>query len=151
MDKIIYNVADKCGVRHLLNKEPVAMSGGEKQKGNLAAMLALKPQILILDEATTMLDGHSKKEIRSLIYEMKKECMTIVSITHDMEEVLLADHIIVLDKGKIVFDGTREELYYFDCNNHNIELPNLMKLERELGYASFVSEDELTYETGDTL
>ena len=64
---------------------------------------------------------------------------------------MIADHIIILDQGKIVFDGTKEELYLFDCSNYNVELPNLMKLEKELGYDSFMDEEEFINKVGETL
>lgn len=151
MDEIIEKVSRECNVKHLLNKEPSKMSGGEKQKGNLASMLALSPKIFILDEATTMLDGYSKKEISNIVREMKSKGMTIISVTHDGEELLEADHVIILDNGAIVFDGTINELYKFDCDTYNIELPNLMKLEKELGYEEYISEENFCNKVGDTL
>jgi energy-coupling factor transport system ATP-binding protein len=151
MNSILDKVSSKCDVSHLLDKDPSSMSGGEKQKGNLASMLSINPKILILDEAYTMLDAHSKKEIGKLIQEMKNSGMTIVSVTHDGEELLLADNIIVLDRGNIVFDGTMKELYKFDCAKFNVDLPNIMKLEKELGYENYVEEEIFISKVGETL
>lgn len=151
MDTIINNVSKLCGVSHLLNRSPDRMSGGEKQKGNLATVLALEPKILVLDEAYSMLDGKSKKEIKNIIQDMKTNGTTIVSITHDSNEILLADYIIVLDKGNIVFKGSKEELFNFEVSNYNIELPYIMQLQKELGYEEFVDEVEFLSRVGDTL
>lgn len=151
MEEIINNVSKKCDVLHLLSKGPSSMSGGEKQKGNLASALALNPKVLVLDEAYSMLDGKSKKEMRHLINSMKEEGVTIVSITHDSEELLIADYIILMNEGTIVFEGNREDLYKFDTSLYNVELPYIMQLEKEMGYDSFEKEDEFFYKVGETL
>ena len=104
MDDIIDVVAKKCGITNLLDKSPASLSGGEKQKGALAGALSIKPKVIILDEAFSMLDAVSKKEIRDFVIKLnKEEHITIISITHDSEEVLFADNIIVLDKGNLIF------------------------------------------------
>lgn len=151
MDDIIFDVANRCGITHLLNKSPSSMSGGEKQKGNLAGILALNPKILILDEAYNMLDGQSKKEMKSMIANMRENGKTIISITHDSEELLLADYIVLLDNGKIVFSGTKEELFEFDVTPYNVELPYIMQLEKAMGYTSFISEEVFLNKVGETL
>jgi energy-coupling factor transport system ATP-binding protein len=151
MDEIIFDVANRCGITHLLNKSPSSMSGGEKQKGNLAGILALNPKILILDEAYNMLDGQSKKEMKSMIANMRENGKTIISITHDSEELLLADYIVLLDNGKIVFSGTKEELFEFDVTQYNVELPYIMQLEKAMGYTSFISEEVFLNKVGETL
>ena len=106
------------------------MSGGQKQKGAIAGVLALNPEILILDEATSMLDPVSKKEFKENILKLKKEKnLTIISITHDKNETLLADKVIVLDKGKIVFDGTNTDLYNSEIDKYNLELPFIIEFK----------------------
>lgn len=143
MDEIIDEVSKLCGVNDLLNKEPFAMSGGQKQKGAIAGVLALNPEILILDEATSMLDPVSKKEFKDNILKLKKEKkLTVISITHDKNETLLADKVIVLDKGKIVFDGKREELYSLDLNKYNLELPSIIELEKCLKFKEYIYDEE---------
>ena len=151
MDSIIFDIASKCGVTHLLSKSPSSISGGEKQKGNLASVLALSPKIIVLDEAYSMLDGKSKKEIRKLVGDMKEEGLTIVSITHDSEELLLADYIILMNNGEIVFQGTKEDLYNFDVTLYGIELPYIMQLEKNMGCATFENEDEFLSKVGESL
>lgn len=102
MDGIINEFAKQVGVLHLLDKEPQNLSGGQKQRVAIAGVLAMKPRIIIFDEATSMLDPKGKKEIKRLIRELNNdERFTIISITHDIEEVLQSDDCIVLNKGKI--------------------------------------------------
>ncbi len=143
MDEIIDEVSKLCGVSDLLDKEPYAMSGGQKQKGAIAGVLALNPEILILDEATSMLDPVSKKEFKDNIMRLKKEKnLTIISITHDKNETLLADKVVVLDKGKIVFDGNKEELYNTDISKYNLELPSIIELEKDLKFKEYIYDEQ---------
>jgi len=143
MDDIIKEVSKLCGVEDLLNKEPYTMSGGQKQKGAIAGVLALNPEILILDEATSMLDPMSKKDLKENILRLQKEKkLTIISITHDMSETLLSDQVIVLDKGNIVFDGSNIDLYNTDVNKYNLELPSIIELEKSLNYKDFILDEE---------
>jgi len=147
MDEIINEVSALCGVKHLLEKEPYAMSGGQKQKGAIAGVLALNPKILILDEATSMLDPVSKTEFKENILKLKKEKdLTIISITHDKNETLNADKVIVMDKGNIVFSGTNVELYNIDVNKYNLELPSIIEIEKSLGYKEFILDENAFFE-----
>lgn len=88
------------------------LSGGEKQKVAIAGVLAMKPLCIVLDESTSMLDTRSRWEILDRMKELnKKEGITIILITHIMDEALLADKIYVMDKGKLVMQGRREEIF----------------------------------------
>lgn len=111
MKKLIHDFAWKVHMQDFLDKEPENLSGGQKQRVAIAGVLAMKPQVIILDEATSMLDPVGKKEVRETIEEMRKENqdLTVISITHDIEEAFSGDQIIVLNNGKIVFDGTPTE------------------------------------------
>ena len=144
MDEIIDEVGELCNVKHLLNKEPYSMSGGQKQMGAIAGVLALNPSILILDEATSMLDPLSKKQFKENILRLKKDReLTIISITHDKNETLNADKVIVMDKGKIVFDGNKETLYDTDLSKFHLESPSIIELQKQMGYKEYVfNEDE---------
>ena len=97
-----------------------------------------------------MLDFDSKKEIKDFIFKLnKEENITIISITHDVEEVINADKIIVLDQGNLVFEGTKEELYKMPKQLNTIELPNIMKLEKELGFEEYIPEERFYQLVGD--
>ncbi len=111
MHKIVYDTAKKVNMENFLDYEPLMLSGGQKQRVAIASALALSSDILLFDESTSMLDSHGKEEIKNIMLNLKdKENKTILSITHDMEEILNADKIIVLNAGKIVQIGTYKEL-----------------------------------------
>jgi energy-coupling factor transport system ATP-binding protein len=87
-------------------RAPHLLSGGEKQRVSLAGILAMKPECIILDEATAMLDSAGRDEILSLVRRLnREEGITVVHITHDMDEAVHADRILVLDAGRVVLDG----------------------------------------------
>lgn len=124
-------------------KEPHLLSGGQKQKVAVAGILAMEPECIILDEATSMLDYSSKKSIMDIIYQLnRKHKITIIHITHDLEDAVLADKILVLDNGRIVRKGTPKEVFkeveylkkiglgvpfitelMYELNKENLELP----------------------------
>lgn len=107
MQEIIENYAERVNMSKYLNSEPTKLSGGQKQRVAIASVLAIAPQILIFDESTSMLDPKGKTEINALIKKIHEESkMTIVSITHDIEEMAHSDHVIVMSGGKVVMDGT---------------------------------------------
>jgi len=111
MNEIINTYAAQVGMSEYLNHEPTRLSGGQKQRVAIAGVLAMKPDILILDEATSMLDPEGKEDINALVQKLHEENnMTILSITHDVEEVLKSDHVIVMYDGKIVKDGMPKDV-----------------------------------------
>ena len=105
MPEIVKRFAERVGMSDFLQQEPSRLSGGQKQRVAIAGALALNPEILILDEATSMLDPKGKSDIKELILEMKKENpnLTIISITHDVEEAYLSDEVVVLSQGEVAF------------------------------------------------
>ena len=113
MQEIIKNYAKRVGMDEFLDKEPSRLSGGQKQRVAIAGALALDPEIIIFDEATSMLDPKGKSDIKGLISEMKKynPNLTILSITHDVEEAFLSDEVIVMSQGEIAFKGTPQEVF----------------------------------------
>lgn len=91
--------------------EPHRLSGGQKQRVAIAGIFALQPKVMILDEATVMLDPIGRKEIMETITKLRKEeNLTLITVTHDLEEVIQADYVIVLNEGKIYQEGTPEEI-----------------------------------------
>jgi energy-coupling factor transport system ATP-binding protein len=100
------------GMEEFRKKSPTRLSGGQKQRIAIAGVLALKPEILILDEATAMLDPQGRKEILEVISKLNKEQgVTVISITHYMEEAVNADRVYVLDDGVIALMGTPREIF----------------------------------------
>jgi energy-coupling factor transport system ATP-binding protein len=111
MEKRIQHYADLVGLTSLLEKEPHNLSGGEKQRVAMASVLALETDIIILDEATSMLDPLGRAEVLASIRQLKGMNKTVLSITHDVTEALLADRVVVLDEGSIIAQGTVEEIF----------------------------------------
>ena len=111
MQGIIEKFAKKVKMTDYLLSEPTKLSGGQKQRVAIAGVLAMSPEILIFDESTSMLDPQGKAEINALIQEIHKESkITIISITHDIEEVSHSDHVIVMDGGHVVMDGKPDDI-----------------------------------------
>ena len=104
------------------------LSGGQKQRVAIAGVLALKPEIMILDESTAMLDPRGRKEIVDVVSRLnKEEGITVLMITHFMEEALLASRAIVMNKGEIVMEGTPEEIFerHEELLTYNLALPRI--------------------------
>ncbi len=103
---------DYVGLSDYATKEPHLLSGGQKQKLAIAGILAMQPQCLILDEATSMLDPVSRMDFIRLVTQLVSENrLTVVNITHNMEEALLADRVLVLSEGKAILEGTPAEIF----------------------------------------
>ncbi len=113
MQGIIDTFAKEVGMEAFLKKAPEGLSGGQKQRVAIAGVLAMNPRLLILDEATSMLDPSGKKEILSLIHRLKKEnpSLAILSITHDVEEAAKSDKVIVLNAGKKIEEGKPVDVF----------------------------------------
>lgn len=112
MQEIIKNVSNIIDIKNFLNVEANMLSGGQKQKVAIASILAMNPRIIIFDESTSMLDPKSKLELKQIFLDLKnKSKKTIISITHDMDEVLLCDKVIILEKGKLVKIGSPSEVF----------------------------------------
>lgn len=100
------------GISHLKENAPHLLSGGQKQRVAIAGILAMKPQCIILDEATSMLDPVGRKEVINILRKLnKEENITVVHITHHMDEAALANRLIIIDNGSIVLDGTPKEVF----------------------------------------
>lgn len=132
MHELVLNNAKKVGMDSYLNVEPSSLSGGQKQRVAIAGVIALNPKILILDEATSMLDPKGKKEIISLIQKMREldDELTIISITHDLEEASLSDYVYLLNKGEIVYSAAPFELFKNKemLEKYNLKAPFLYEL-----------------------
>lgn len=111
MDDIINEFAQKVNMLDFLDHEPTKLSGGQKQRVAIAGILAMAPSIIILDEATSMLDPKGKKEINELVHQLNRDKnITILSITHDIEEAALSDYVVLLGDGHIIDQGKPEEV-----------------------------------------
>lgn len=124
-----------------LDREPNTLSGGQKQRVAIAGALSLSPKIIIFDESTAMLDPKGKKEIHEVIRNMHETMpeITILSITHDMEEALLSDRIIYLKDGAIIMDDTPDNVFSNEkfIKDNKIKLPFIYELKKELKNEGF--------------
>ncbi|WP_342539484.1 energy-coupling factor ABC transporter ATP-binding protein [Sporosarcina sp. FSL K6-1540] len=108
----VHEALAQVNMSDFLDQEPHHLSGGQKQRVAIAGALALHPKLLIMDEATSMLDPQGRNEVIHLVEELKRKTgLTVISITHDLEEALLADRIIVMNKGKVLTVGTPEQIF----------------------------------------
>lgn len=116
-------------------KSPNKLSGGQKQRVAIAGVMAMRPECIILDEPTAMLDPNGRKEVIKTVRELnKKEGITVLLITHYMEEVIHADRVIVMDDGKIVMDGTPREIFsrVKELKGYRMDVPQVTELAYEL-------------------
>lgn len=103
---------EKVGMTSYRKQAPSMLSGGQKQRVAIAGVLSMKPDCIVLDEPTAMLDPKGRKEVMDTIHELNKtEGITIVLITHFMEEAVTADHILVIDRGVLKMEGTPREIF----------------------------------------
>lgn len=133
---LVKEYASKVGMDNYLSKEPGYLSGGQKQRVAIADALVRNPDILILDEATSMLDPQGKQDILDLVNKMREDNpnLTVISITHDIEEAYLSKRIVLMNQGEIVLSCSPNEL--FDnaelIEKYNLELPFEVKLKNEI-------------------
>ncbi|WP_027410615.1 energy-coupling factor ABC transporter ATP-binding protein [Anoxybacteroides tepidamans] len=123
------------GMEEFLLREPHSLSGGQKQRVAIAGIIALEPDIIILDEATSMLDPKGRREVIEAIYDLKvKQNMTVISITHDLEEVVKADNVIVMNEGTVMAEGAPMQIFSLGKKLEDIrlDLPFAIKLQNEL-------------------
>lgn len=133
--KIIKEIASSFKIEHLLEKEPHMLSGGEKQKVALAASLVANPKILIVDDALEMVDDKAKQEILDILNDLhKNKRMTIITITHNLEETYNADRLVVINNGSLLIDGPVKEVLKEDkiFNRIGIEIPFMVDLSLKL-------------------
>ncbi len=104
---------------------PFKLSGGQKQRLAIAGIIAMKPKVIVFDESTAMLDPQGRKEVMDVAHELNKEGMTVICITHYMEEALGADRLIVLNDGRIALDGKPKEVFaqYEKIKENKIHVP----------------------------
>ena len=118
-----------------LNHEPQHLSGGQKQRVAIAGALALQPRLLILDEATSMLDPQGRQEVLSVVRALREKTgLTVLSITHDLEEAIMADRLIFMNGGKKFAEGTPSEIFALGDQlvELGLDLPFAMKLTKLL-------------------
>ncbi len=126
------------GMLEFRSQSPNKLSGGQKQRVAIAGIMAMMPQCIILDEPTAMLDPNGRKEVISTVRELnRKEKVTVLLITHHMDEVIYADKVIVMEHGKIVMQGTPREIFsrVEEIKQYRLDVPQVTELAYELNKA----------------
>lgn len=149
MDAIITEFAEKVNMTEYLESEPTRLSGGQKQRVAIAGVLAMAPEMIIFDESTSMLDPQGKDEINRVIRQLHAQTqLTIISITHDIEEVAKSDHVLVMDQGEIKMEGIPEEILLRDKEliQLHLDIPFSIKLQQQLKKNGLTIKPEITIE-----
>lgn len=123
------------GMKDRMDHKPDELSGGQKQRVAIAGVMAMRPQCIILDEPTAMLDPNGRKDVIRTVHELnKKEGITVLLITHYMEEAIDADRVIVMDDGKVIMDGVPKEIFsrVKELKEHGLDVPQATELAYEL-------------------
>lgn len=151
MKKRVEEALDLVGMLDFKKREPARLSGGQKQRVAIAGVVALRPAILILDEATSMLDPEGRRELIETVKGIRKDYdMTVISITHDLEEVAMSDRVLVMKKGGIESTSSPRELFSRnDLDQIGLDDPFANQLKHSLsqnGYdlpENYLTESEL--------
>ncbi|MEI2405536.1 energy-coupling factor ABC transporter ATP-binding protein [Niallia taxi] len=145
MHKRVEASLEKVNMLSFLDQEPHHLSGGQKQRVAIAGVIALKPSIIVLDEATSMLDPQGRQEVLDLIKELKQENMTVISITHDLDEAARADRIIIMNKGQVYQEGKPSEIFQLEKEliEIGLDIPFAIRLRSGLE-AQGIQVDKIT-------
>ncbi|MCI4137567.1 energy-coupling factor transporter ATPase [Bacillus vallismortis] len=135
----------KVGMLDFSEHEPHRLSGGQKQRTAIASILAMKPEIMIFDESTSMLDPQGRKQIMQVMKELHEEGLTIIHITHHMEEVLSAERVLILNEGNIVMEGTPKMVFNHSdkLQEYHLEVPFVIKAREGLIKRGFQIKDDV--------
>lgn len=151
MKKRVEEALDLVGMLDFKKREPARLSGGQKQRVAIAGVVALRPAILILDEATSMLDPEGRRELIETVKGIRKDYdMTVISITHDLEEVAMSNRVLVMKKGEIESTSSPRDLFSrHDLDQIGLDAPFANQLKHSLsqnGYdlpENYLTESEL--------
>lgn len=155
MTKRIEEMLNIVGMKDFRDREPSRLSGGQKQRVAIAGALAMRPNIIILDEATSMLDPEGRLQLIQTIKDIRHQFdLTVISITHDLDEIALSDRVIVMKKGKIQRDITPRELFAdtTKLKSYGLDFPFTSKLIEDLSEvglhfsSAYLTEKELEEE-----
>ena len=122
------------GIYEKRDAAPYKLSGGQKQRVAIAGVIAMRPDCLVLDEATAMLDPHGRGQVMRTIRQLREAGITIVSITHYMEEAAQADRVLVMSRGRIVMEGTPEQVFSQTerLHSYHLDVPQAAELRDAL-------------------
>ncbi|ACB59612.1 ABC transporter related [Exiguobacterium sibiricum 255-15] len=136
----------RVGLTDFVDREPHQLSGGQKQRVAIASALAMRPDVLVLDEATSMLDPIARTEVMSTVQELyEQHPMAVVAITHELDEVLRASRVIVMDAGQIVLEGTPQEVFAQSAflEQIGLDVPFVVRVQEQLSVRGLTYEDTI--------
>lgn len=142
----INEIIKKVDMEEYINTEPHHLSGGQKQRVAIAGALALNSDLLILDEATSMLDPQGRNDVVDLIKKLRKnEKSTIISITHEINEAILSDYVVVMNKGEVVLTGEPKEVFTQEETllSSGLELPLAVRVSNTLKEKGIISDTSI--------
>lgn len=132
------------GMLEFRHMSPNKLSGGQKQRVAIAGIMAMKPECIILDEPTAMLDPNGRKEVITTVRELnKKENVTVILITHHMDEVIYADKVFVMENGRVVMEGSPREIFsrVEEIKKYRLDVPQVTEVAYELKKAGLPIQD----------
>ncbi|WP_439425764.1 energy-coupling factor transporter ATPase [Oenococcus alcoholitolerans] len=142
--KRVFDSLKSVGMYDQRYRSTFKLSGGQKQRLAIAGILALRPKVIVLDEATSMLDPQGRRDLIELLFKLKKQGMTIILITHHMEEAELADRVVILEKGRIAADGKAGKVFSDPemLKRNGLELSPSRQLLFSLKQINFTIDDQ---------
>lgn len=145
----VQSALESVGMTEYATRACSKLSGGQKQRVAIAGVLAMRPDVIVFDESTAMLDPMGRHEIMAIAKSLNEQGITVIMITHNMDEAALADRVIVLRRGEIVKDGTPREVFEEDVRKYGLALPpatetaNILKGQGFVFDEVVINEDEL--------
>ena len=145
----VQSALESVGMTEYTTRACSKLSGGQKQRVAIAGVLAMRPDVIVFDESTAMLDPMGRHEIMAIAKSLNEQGITVIMITHNMDEAALADRVIVLRRGEIVKDGTPREVFEEDVRKYGLALPpatetaNILKEQGFVFDEVVINEDEL--------
>ena len=135
----VYSALEQVGMSEYAKRSPHRLSGGQKQRIAIAGALAIRPQVLVLDESTAMLDPIGRREVLDVAHKLNREGMTVILITHFMEEVLDCDKVIVMNGGHVIKTGTPDEIFDDEqlLDEVGLKAPRTVALAKKLAHCGF--------------
>lgn len=135
----VYGALEQVGMTEYAKRSPHKLSGGQKQRIAIAGALAIRPQVLVLDESTAMLDPLGRRDVLEVAHKLNKQGMTVILITHFMEEVLDCDTVVVMNGGHVIKTGTPDEIFADEqlLDQVGLHAPRAVMLAQKLAKAGF--------------
>ena len=133
------------GMSEYRHHAPHLLSGGQKQRVAIAGIVAMRPKVVVLDEATAMLDPQGRKEVMTAIETLRSEGMTVILITHHMSEAVMADRIILLGAGRVIAEGTPKEVFQEreQMQSLGLDIPQITQLATMLKEDGWIEQDDI--------